>query len=151
MEVYSWEHKVPDQPRLLLARGHQRKRIGADWRSAERWHLPRRTIPLPLGMLGWSRLWAYRRWASFLGRAPYRTLEFFKVRVFPRSRWPSGRSCCARSFHEGKHRSSKDFLQSVVNKNKFQVGKPHEELDQIARLMPFITHKGDRVSNCLLE
>ena len=27
-----------------------------------------------------------------------------------------------------------------------QVGKQHDELDQIARLMPFITHKGDRVS-----
>lgn len=42
-------------------------------------------------------------------------------------------------------------MQRVVNKNEFQVGKPHEELDQIARLMPFITHKGDRVSNCLFE
>lgn len=32
-----------------------------------------------------------------------------------------------------------------------KVGKEHEELDQIARLMPFITHKGDRVSFKMLE
>lgn len=152
MEVRPWEHKVPDQSRLLLARWHQRERIGANWRSSERWRLRRRTVPLPLGLLGWSRVGTHRWRPILLRRAPYCPLEFFKVRVFPRSRWPSGRFSCARSFHEGKLQSSKDFLQRVVNKNEFQVGKPHDELDQIARLMPFITHKGDRVSsNCLLK
>lgn len=94
-----------------------------------------RSKRLPVIPMDWVNIWSFFLFAS--------TASNF---VF----------CFSRSWRVLKGENWQNLLMIKIVSNSWlyrslKVGKQHEELDQIARLMPFISHKGDRVSLELID